>query len=1484
MRMRKWNTIQKIAVTLLALCIAAPSIPLAEATVVSAPLVTESGSEDGMVRVYLSSLGNPTSLSLTVVGSYSVNGDVTQSLSSGQSLTVGFSSATGAITLTRDGSKANMGTSFTLKRHSTTGTNGIKIAQGRVPGNPYPGDISFKAVLQSGSFKLYTIAHVYIENYLYGVLPYEMGNGANIEALKAQAVAARTYTVRMMQSRASSTYDVVDTTSDQVYNGTPSGNANCVAAVDGTKGIVLKNGSSYTGTYYSASNGGQMESIANIWGTKGYDYLCVKDDPFDLANPDSVVKKSTVYASCTGGSTNSSLLSLLKTKAVTELRSKGYAATADNTSLQTVKSVTPHSPKYASPSKLYTKMDFALTASTRNASGGIETVSVTVTCNIFTELESMLGMSIQSSSNELWSVRKSGNDFVLEARRYGHGLGMSQRGAMYMGKQGYSYDSILGFYYTNCKRVRISFTNSILAAGSSDQQTTVEDPAQVEEGDGACSGTVKLVGSSSSLAIRNAKSSSASILGAIANNSPVSVYANDGTWCFIRFGNIKGYVPTNSLSLSGTAPASVEETVTAISGFATVKANGYLNLRASGSSSASVVTTAPTGSIVTVFSNSGGWAQVQFGATVAYASSDFLAFSATYPGSTASSGDMTATVQAEDGVSSINLRSSPSTSSSALAQIPHGTAVTVVRDDGAWSTVVYNGITGYVVSSCLKYTEGTVDGGGTPGTGSTEETATVTSTAGVLYPQKDQTATPLMMIAMGQSVVVTERGDPWCGVRYEGVTGFMLTVDLALSSGTSGTGSGETAIVATPSGSLNLRMEANAGSSILTTIPRGAQVTVTSKGQEWSAVVYGGMTGYVMSGYLQFTGEVVGGDTPEGTGTPAAPASGTAQVTTQSGSLNLRAEDRAGSEIVRTIPRLATVTVNSKGLEWSNVTFEGSTGFAMNAFLTFASDGQAPVVEEEQPEGDGGLSEEENPEEPLLPEEPVTTKLYATVNTVSGSLNLRQDPLPGSPIVARIPKGTTIEITQQLSSWSKTVYGNQQGYVVNEFLTFVDREKPVDSMVMASVMTESGTLNLRAEPSLGAGIVQRIPRFSIVAVQQKGQDWSRVAFAGYFGYVMTQYLAFPGGALPDSVSELTEAEAAAASEAGTEGQGTGSTDSAGTGEASQESNAWVSTSGGALNLRSEGSYAGIVLATLSNATPITVLSYGESWCYVTYQNLTGYVMTQYLRFADAAMNQSVQAASESASQSASGQTASLEGTAAWVNTPSGSLNLRVTKSTAAEILTTIPWRAKVTVTSAGAEWSQISYHGMVGYVMSTYLTSEDLSGAVPSQTDNGDGSTGGTSGSQPAGGGNSGGGSASSADSAPVSSLDSVLEGSAAGNSGGSTGSGSDGAGNHSNGGSNHSSNSPGNSAESSLTQNRVLDPSLQDVTRVTYAHVNPLEGNTMQCVWAQCSEEGPPQATMLRGDRVRVLQQGANWCKIIFEDQEGYCLTAFLTILPEGS
>ena len=1387
-----------LALCAIAAMLTAGGVPYAAAAsvsdvqVASAPLSTRASAMNGMVRVYLSSLGSPSRLDLTVVGNYSIS-TTGEFISSGSSLTVGFSSSTGAITLTHNGIKTNMGTSFSLRRHSASGTNGIKISQARESNNPYPGDLTFKAVSSGSGYTLYTIANIYIENYLYGVLPYEMGNSTNIEALKAQAVAARTYTVRMMQNRASGLYDVKDTTSDQVYRGTPSGNANCVAAVDATKGIVLMYGSSYITTYYSASNGGQTEIDRS--GT-AYAYMKVKDDPFDYANPSSTVKKKTVYADLTSSMNPSGLISLLKTKAVTKLQSMGYSATQSNTTLQTLKNVTAHTPKYASPSRLYTKMDFTLTAATKNSAGSSATATVTVTCDIFDELESLLSMGIQSLDNELWSVSRSGSNFVLEARRYGHGMGMSQRGAMYMAKLGYTYDQILGFYYEGCKRVQHSFTNTILSADSSEEQVTVEQPADLEEEDtSACKGTVKLVSAGSSLAIRSAKSTTASLIGTAANGAIVDVLSNDGTWCFIRFGDLKGYVPANALSISGT-PAGTEETPTSIIGFATVTASDFVNLREAGSMSARVVSTAPSGAVLTVFSQSGSWAKVQYNATVAYANTGYIsAVTSAYPSETVSSGSATATVSTSDGTGSVNLRASASTGAQVLAQIPSGTQVTVSSDDGSWCVVSYQGMTGYVMSVYISYTGDSLEpgaDGAQDGTGGEEDGGQTDGDGG------------------------TQDGPQTPAVR--------------------------TAIVTTEYGSLNMRAQASAGSQILTTIPRGALVEVTQEGSVWCGVRYNGISGYSMTCYLTFT--------DGGSATPSVPEGGaTAVVTTQSGSLNLRQQARSGSAILTRIPQYATIAVHERGAEWCHVTYNGVTGYVMTVFLTFQDEPMPDLPDDSTDEGESGDDTDANdPNEPIVTPEPGgDDALYAVVTTVSGSLNLRRDALPGSPVLARIPKGTTIRIDEKLSAWSRTTYGGQTGYVMNTYLTFHQGQPEISAGTTAVVTTVSGSLNLRTEPSLSGGVIARIPQYATVNVQQRGDSWCYVVYNDTIGYVMTSYLTFDGD------SAQTPPEGGDASDESGSGSGDNSENAGNAGgNSSGTMTAYVQTESGSLNLREQPGSAYRVLRTIPRGSAVTVLSYGDPWCQVTYGGTEGYVMTSFLRFdtqptlpQEPETDEGQEETDAPETDGANGETSQpatptppppqeqpdeSTAVAAWVNTASGGLNLRYSPSSSAQIIGTIPRLAEVKLLVKGNEWSYVSYNGQYGYVMTSYLTTTQPSG------DGGGGSSSSGSGGQS-------GGSSSGNTSQPSGSIQPDQNGMV--NSGGV-----------------------------------ILDVTLQVPASATYATAAPQSGDALR-LWTVCAETGEPLASVPSGEQVEIILTGRTWCLVQYGTVQGYCQTAYLEVLP---
>ena len=100
-----------------------------------------------------------------------------------------------------------------------------------------------------------------LEEYLKGVVPSEMPSKWNIEALKAQAIAARSYAVATTTAgkHASKGFDLVDTTADQAYGGASAEKMKTTKAVEDTKGIVLVQNKKVLPTYYHSSSGGKTK-------------------------------------------------------------------------------------------------------------------------------------------------------------------------------------------------------------------------------------------------------------------------------------------------------------------------------------------------------------------------------------------------------------------------------------------------------------------------------------------------------------------------------------------------------------------------------------------------------------------------------------------------------------------------------------------------------------------------------------------------------------------------------------------------------------------------------------------------------------------------------------------------------------------------------------------------------------------------------------------------------------------------------------------------------------------------------------------------------------------------------------------------------------------------------------------------------------------------------------------------------------------------
>jgi stage II sporulation protein D len=142
---------------------------------------------------------------------------------------------------------------------------------------PYRGQLHVSVV----AGKLRAINVVGLEQYLYGVVPSEVPYSWPAEALKAQAVAARSYALSHLQG---ATFDLYDDTRSQVYLGIPHEKASTNAAVDATAGEVVLYGGRVAKTFFFSTSGGRTMSAADAWG-EAVPYLVSVPDPYDSLSP-----------------------------------------------------------------------------------------------------------------------------------------------------------------------------------------------------------------------------------------------------------------------------------------------------------------------------------------------------------------------------------------------------------------------------------------------------------------------------------------------------------------------------------------------------------------------------------------------------------------------------------------------------------------------------------------------------------------------------------------------------------------------------------------------------------------------------------------------------------------------------------------------------------------------------------------------------------------------------------------------------------------------------------------------------------------------------------------------------------------------------------------------------------------------------------------------------------------------------------------------
>lgn len=352
-----------------------------------------------------------------------------------------------SVALTVDGSYIAVDGEKTKSRYvvvqSKSGADGVV----KYNGSSYRGSLH----IVSDGVRLKIFNRLSLEDYVKGVLPSEMSSSWHREALKAQAVAARTFAMyNKNMGHKGSGYDLCSSSHCQVYSGMAAETAATSEAVDATRGQVMYYGHQVIYAAFHSSSGGATENSENVWGAYQPYLRSVTDD--DSASPYhnwtvkftvAQVEKRLSSAGKGVGTLKSIAMEPIASSGSTTARTPsgraygikftGSSGTVTITGEQArsifgLKSAMFNIRTERSV-KLPTSDSKKTAAGAKNGQGGSTAAPAAMT-----------GSTMKISGPE---------NIIFDGHGFGHGLGMAQYGAKAMADKGSGYDEILHHYYTD---------------------------------------------------------------------------------------------------------------------------------------------------------------------------------------------------------------------------------------------------------------------------------------------------------------------------------------------------------------------------------------------------------------------------------------------------------------------------------------------------------------------------------------------------------------------------------------------------------------------------------------------------------------------------------------------------------------------------------------------------------------------------------------------------------------------------------------------------------------------------------------------------------------------------------------------------------------------------------------------------------------------------------------------------------------------------
>ncbi len=371
------------------------------------------------------------------------------------------------------------GTGLGVEPVQTSGEKCTTLSKGYV----YHGGFRFERI-KGG--KLTVVNLLGFEDYIEGVIATEMSDSWPVEALKAQAVSARSYAVSLGSKHSAHHFDICDSTDCQAYTGQTSAGTNTRAAVEQTAGLGCVYNGKPAQTFYYSSNGGASESISNVWGSSQalYPYLTGVTDDYEAG------ARLNNYWERTFTSAQLAARVLSGYSVVGSIVSASVTAYTDTGNPKTITFTDSAGKNYTvSSAKVFSSLGlpsfrygFAGSGTVQPAPQPAPPASGPVSINGTTAVNGTAGLYAIDGNGYLtpvgdgdvyvitdggasllgqgggqtaapsveWSdsAAAANGSLTFAGRGWGHNIGMSQFGAKAMAEQGFTYDQILQFYYT----------------------------------------------------------------------------------------------------------------------------------------------------------------------------------------------------------------------------------------------------------------------------------------------------------------------------------------------------------------------------------------------------------------------------------------------------------------------------------------------------------------------------------------------------------------------------------------------------------------------------------------------------------------------------------------------------------------------------------------------------------------------------------------------------------------------------------------------------------------------------------------------------------------------------------------------------------------------------------------------------------------------------------------------------------------------------